>query len=113
MQLGIRIRKECRVSEFKMAHVIIVLATLSLIINELHTVYGNLYYFYFETFFFNLYYLSLVFYGSRRLVVGVYPGERKPLNIITGAYVAFIVIYIGLLVAGILVEQRQCERNFP
>lgn len=96
---------------FKMAHVILILGSLTLLCNGLHTVYEHVYYFYFETFFFNLYFLTLVFYASHRLILGMYPEQPKPLKILQGAYAFVILLYIGLLVAGILFKDRKCERK--
>lgn len=94
-----------------MVHVIYLLGSLSLLSNALHTFYGHVYYFDFETFFFNLYYLSLVFYASHRLARSMYPDQRKPVLIIQVLFGTFIVIYVALLVAGIIIEDHHCERN--
>jgi hypothetical protein len=41
----------------------------------------------------------------------MYPEQKRPLTIIKIVYAALICIYVGLLISGIIIENRKCERN--
>lgn len=76
--------------------------------NAVHNFSNTFLYFLLENFFFNLYYLNIVFYAWHRLIEKIYGNNRKPLNLMRAIYAVFVLLYIGLLTVSIVITSNAC-----
>lgn len=82
---------------------------LSYVVNVLHSLmFDQRFYFLFETFFFNLYFLTIVFYFTHRLFLSMYPTSKKPLLWLRIGYAVFVGIFVMALFVSIFVQDLRC-----
>jgi hypothetical protein len=65
-------------------------------------------FFYFETFFFNVYFLTVVYYVFMKLLEKINKGSRTSLTVLRVTFALLIIAYVIVLIISMVVADKKC-----
>jgi len=66
--------------------------------------------FYFETFFFNLYFVTIVYYVFMKLLEKISEYSHTSITVLRVTYALLIIAYVGVLITSMVLPDKKCER---
>ena len=68
-------------------------------------------FFYFETFFFNVNFVTIVYYVFLKLLEKINEYSRTAITVLRVTYALLIIAYVAVLVASMVAPDKKCERK--
>ena len=61
-----------------------------------------------ETFFFNVYFVTLLYYAGSKLITKIYLNKALPVRILRGTFGALLIIHIALFISSLCSTSNNC-----
>lgn len=61
-----------------------------------------------ETLFFNIYFVTILYYAGSKLINRYYPDVDLPIKVLRGSYIALILVHLALFIPSLVLNSDRC-----